>query len=145
MARMVDVTGKPPTTRTAVATGRVRLRTETVAALRAGPLPKGDVLTIAAVAAVMGAKRVPDLIPLCHPIALHAVSPELTVADDGVEIRVTCRTADRTGVEMEALTAVAVAALTVVDLVKGMDPGAVVEGLQVVEKTGGATGDWRAG
>jgi len=111
-ARMVDVTAKDVTARTASATGRVRVSAEVVALLRGGGVPKGDALAVARIAGIMGAKKVPDLVPLCHPIALHGVEVTLTVADDGVEITATCRTADRTGVEMEALTAVSVAALS---------------------------------
>ena len=103
-ARMVDVSAKDVTARSATATGRVRLSEETVAALRAGDVPKGDALAVARIAGIQGAKRTPDLVPLCHPIALHGVSVDLTVDDDGVAISATTRTADRTGVEMEALT-----------------------------------------
>nr|WP_083785354.1 cyclic pyranopterin monophosphate synthase MoaC [Thermobispora bispora] len=141
-ARMVDVSGKEVSARTATATGRVLLSPEAVAALRAGDLPKGDALGVARIAGIMGAKRTPDLVPLCHPIALHGVDVELTVADSGVEISARVKTADRTGVEMEALTAVAVAGLAVVDMVKAVDPAAVISDVRVEEKTGGKTGHW---
>jgi cyclic pyranopterin phosphate synthase len=142
-ARMVDVSAKDVTVRTATATGRVTVSPEVIALLREGGLPKGDALSVARVAGLMAAKRTPDLLPLCHPIALHGVTVDLEVDDAGVAIAVTTRTADRTGVEMEALTAVAVAALTLVDMVKAVDPAAVIGDISVIEKTGGATGDWR--
>jgi cyclic pyranopterin monophosphate synthase len=142
-ARMVDVSGKDVTARTATATGRVLLSREAVAALRDRAVPKGDALAVARVAAIQGAKRTPDLVPLCHPIGLHAVSVELIVADDGVDIAVTTRTADRTGVEMEALTAVATGGLALIDMIKAIDPAAVISDVKVVEKTGGKAGLWR--
>jgi len=141
-ARMVDVTAKEVTARTATASGRVDLSAETVALLRSGGVPKGDVLAVARVAGIMGAKRTPDLVPLCHPIALSGVALDLEVDDAGVAVRASVRTADRTGVEMEALTAVTVACLTVVDMVKAVDPRAVIGAVQVETKTGGKTGDW---
>ncbi|HEX3907033.1 MAG TPA: cyclic pyranopterin monophosphate synthase MoaC [Mycobacteriales bacterium] len=140
---MVDVSGKDVTVRTATATGRVTTSSEVVALVRSGGLPKGDALSVARIAGLMAAKRTPDLLPLCHPIALHGVTVDLDVDDTGVAIRVTTRTADRTGVEMEALTAVAVAALTLIDMVKAVDPAASIGDIRVEEKTGGATGDWR--
>jgi cyclic pyranopterin phosphate synthase len=141
-ARMVDVSGKEITTRSACATGRVLLSAEAVAALRAGTVPKGDALAVARIAGIAGAKRTPDLIPLCHPIGLHAVSVEAVVTDDGVEITAITRTADRTGVEMEALTSVAVAALTVIDMVKAIDPAAAISDVRVEWKEGGKNGPW---
>ncbi len=144
-ARMVDVSGKDVTARTATATGMVLLSAAAVAALRGGSVPKGDALAVARIAAIQGAKRTPDLIPLCHPIALHAVTADLTVEDEGVRIEVTARTADRTGVEMEALTAVTVGALTLIDMVKAIDPAAVISDVQLLEKTGGKSGHWRRG
>jgi cyclic pyranopterin phosphate synthase len=141
-ARMVDVAGKDVTVRTASATGRVTVSAEVVALLRGGGVPKGDALSVARIAGIMGAKRVPDLIPLCHPIALHGVTVDLEVEDDAVAITATCRTADRTGVEMEALTAVAVAGLALVDMVKAVDPAATITGVRVETKTGGKSGDW---
>jgi cyclic pyranopterin phosphate synthase len=142
-ARMVDVSAKDVTARTATATGRVRLSAAAVAALRDGTVPKGDALAVARIAAIQGAKKTPDLIPLCHPIGLHGVTVDLTVADDGVDITVTARTADRTGVEMEALTAVSVGALALIDMIKAIDPAAVICDVQVTEKTGGKSGPWR--
>src|SRR5579875_744890 len=141
-ARMVDVSAKDVTVRTARASGRVLLSAEAVAALRSGQVPKGDALAVARIAGIQGAKKTPDLIPLCHPIGLHGVTVDLTVCDDGVDITATARTADRTGVEMEALTSVSVAALALIDMVKAIDPGAVVTDVRVDEKTGGKSGAW---
>jgi cyclic pyranopterin phosphate synthase len=142
-ARMVDVTAKEVTVRAATASGRVRVSPEVIRLLRDGAMPKGDVLAVARIAGIQGAKRTPDLVPLCHPIAVHGVQVELAVADDAVEITASVRTADRTGVEMEALTAVSVAALTVVDMIKAVDPAAVIGDVRVETKTGGKSGDWR--
>ena len=142
-ARMVDVSGKDVTARTATATGRVLLSPAAVAALRDGTLPKGDALAVARIAGIQGAKRTPDLIPLCHPIGLHGVTIELAVLDEGVDITAVTRTADRTGVEMEALTAVAAAGLALIDMIKAVDPAAVLTAIRVEEKTGGKTGLWR--
>ncbi len=142
-AHMVDVSGKEVTGRAATASGRVLVSADAVAALRDRTVPKGDALAVARIAAIQGAKRTPDLIPLCHPIGLHSVDVDLEVTDDGVTIRVTVRTADRTGVEMEALTAVCVGALALIDMVKAIDPAAVVSDVRVEEKTGGKTGTWR--
>src|SRR5579864_4086334 len=142
-ARMVDVSAKDVTVRTARASGRVLLTPAAVAALRAGAVPKGDALAVARIAGIQGAKRTPELIPLCHPIGLHSVSVDLEVHDDGVWIGATTRTADRTGVEMEALTAVAVAGLALIDMVKAIDPAAVISDVRVEEKAGGKTGGWR--
>jgi len=139
---MVDVSGKNVSVRRAVAAGRVRTTPEVVALLRADGLPKGDALAVARIAGIMGAKRTPDLVPLCHPIALHSVEVDLTLVEDGVEITATTRTADRTGVEMEALTAVAVAGLTLVDMIKAVDPAAVIDQIRVLRKEGGKTGEW---
>jgi len=141
-ARMVDVTAKPVTARTATAAGRLIVSARVVGLLRGEGVPKGDALAVARIAAVMGAKKVPDLIPLCHPVALHGVDVELMVADDAVEIRVTARTADRTGIEMEALTGVAVAGLALHDMVKAVDPAAVLTDVRLLSKTGGRSGDW---
>ena len=141
-ARMVDVSGKDVTTRSATATGTVLLSPAAVAALRAGNVPKGDALAVARIAGIMGAKRTPDLIPLCHTIGLHSVSVDLEVADHGVRISAVTRTADRTGVEMEALTAVSVAGLALIDMVKAIDPAAVITDVRVEEKSGGASGSW---
>ena len=139
---MVDVSAKDISTRSATASGRVLLSPAAVAALREGNVPKGDALAVARIAAIQGAKRTPDLVPLCHPIGLHGVAVELAVADDGVHIEVTARTADRTGVEMEALTAVTVGALALIDMIKAVDPAAVISDVKVLEKTGGKTGHW---
>jgi cyclic pyranopterin monophosphate synthase len=139
---MVDVSGKDVSVRTAIATGRVRVSPAVVELLRGEGLPKGDALAVARIAGIQAAKRTPDLVPLCHPIAIHGVTVDLAVARDAVEITATVRTADRTGVEMEALTCVAVAGLTVVDMVKAVDPGAVITDVRVESKTGGKSGDW---
>ena len=141
-ARMVDVGDKAVTARTATATGRVDLSAEVVALLRGQGVPKGDALAVARIAGIMGAKRTPDLVPLCHPIALSGVTVDLVVDDAGVAVSATARTTDRTGVEMEALTAVSVACLTLVDMTKAVDPRAVIGAVQVEAKTGGKTGDW---
>ena len=141
-ARMVDVSGKPVTSRTATASGRVVLSPAVVELLRGSGVPKGDALAVARIAGIQAAKRTPDLVPLCHPIAIHGVEVDLTVVDDGVEIAATVRTADRTGVEMEALTCVAVAALALIDMVKAVDPAAVIAQIQVDSKTGGTSADW---
>jgi cyclic pyranopterin phosphate synthase len=148
-ARMVDVSAKRVTERVAVASGRVLVSEEVIALLRpsggrAGSrLPKGDALGVARVAGIMGAKRTPDLVPLCHPLAISGVTVDLEVLDDAVAITATVRTTDRTGVEMEALTAVSVAALTVVDMVKAVDKAAVITDIRVESKTGGKSGPWQ--
>lgn len=141
-ARMVDVSGKDVTTREAVAAGRVLVSAEVVALLRGDGVPKGDALGVARVAGIMAAKRTPDLVPLCHPLAISGVTVDLEVTDEAVEITATVRTSDRTGVEMEALTAVSVAGLTVVDMVKAVDKSAVITDVRVLTKTGGKSGDW---
>ncbi|MCZ4067745.1 cyclic pyranopterin monophosphate synthase MoaC [Microbacterium sp. H37-C3] len=142
-ARMVDVTAKQPTVRAATARGFVRCSPEVVAALRDGAVPKGDVLAVARIAGIQAAKRTPDLLPLAHVIGVHGVVVDLDITDDGIEIEATARTADRTGVEMEALTSVSVAALAVVDMVKGMDKATSIENVRITAKTGGRSGDWR--
>ena len=141
-ARMVDVTDKTPTVRSATATGFVRCGATVVAALRDGTTPKGDVLAVARIAGIQGAKRCAELLPLAHVIGVHGASVDLSIDDDGVRVSATVRTADRTGVEMEALTAVAVAALAVVDMVKGLDKSVSIEGVRLEAKTGGKSGDW---
>jgi cyclic pyranopterin phosphate synthase len=141
-ARMVDVADKAVTVRRAVAAGRVRTTPEVIALLRQDALPKGDALGVARVAGIMGAKRTPDLIPLCHPIALHGVTVDLALTEDAVDIEVAARTADRTGVEMEALTAVAAAGLALIDMIKAVDPSASLEAVRVLRKEGGKTGTW---
>ncbi len=142
-AHMVDVSGKQVTVREASAAGRVHVSSEVVAALRGEGVPKGDVLAVARVAGIQAVKRTPDLIPLAHPIAVHAVAVDLTVSDDAVDITATVRTADRTGIEMEALTAVSVTALTVVDMVKALDRHTRITDIRVTAKSGGRSGDWR--
>ena len=144
-ARMVDVSGKEVTARSATATGRVLVSDEVVRLLRAGGVPKGDAIAVARIAGIQAAKRTPDLVPLCHPIAVHGVDVALQVDDDAVAISATVRTADRTGVEMEALTCVAVAGLALIDMVKAVDPSATITDVRVERKTGGSSGDWRRG
>ena len=141
-ARMVDVGDKDVTRRTATARGRVEVSADVVGLLRGEGVPKGDALGVARVAGIMAAKRTPDLVPLCHPLAISGVEVDLEVADDAVEITASVRTTDRTGVEMEALTAVTVAALTVVDMVKAVDKRARITDVEVVAKAGGRSGDW---
>ena len=141
-ARMVDVTAKQPTVRSATATGVVRCSPEVVAALRDGTVPKGDVLAVARIAGIAGAKRTAELLPLAHVIGVHGAVVDLVVDDHGVDVTATVRTADRTGVEMEALTAVAVAGLAVVDMVKGLDKSVELTDVRLVAKTGGKSGDW---
>ncbi|MFC9230609.1 cyclic pyranopterin monophosphate synthase MoaC [Streptomyces decoyicus] len=142
-ARMVDVSEKDVTARTARARGRVLVSSQVIELLRGEGMPKGDALATARIAGIMGAKRTPELIPLCHPLAVSGVKVDLSLTDDAVEITATVKTTDRTGVEMEALTAVSVAALTVVDMIKAVDKAAVISDIRVEEKTGGKSGDWR--
>ena len=141
---MVDVSAKDVTVRSASARGRVLLSPTAVAALRGGAVPKGDALAVARIAGLQAAKRTPDLVPLAHPVAVHGVVVELDVADDGVDIEATVRTADRTGVEMEALTCVTVAALALVDMVKAVDRHARITDVRVTAKSGGRSGAWTA-
>ncbi len=141
-ARMVDVSAKEVSARKAVASGKVLVSAEVVAALRGGGVPKGDALAVARIAGIQGAKRTPDLVPLCHPIAISGVTVDLRVDDDAVAITATVKTTDRTGVEMEALTAVTVAGLALVDMVKALDPAAVISDVRVESKDGGKTGHW---
>ena len=141
-ARMVDVTDKAVTARTATARGRVEVSAHVIELLRGDGVPKGDAIATARIAGIMAAKRTPDLVPLCHPLAISGVEVDLTVDDDAVAITATVRTADRTGVEMEALTAVTVAALTVIDMVKAVDKSARITDVEVVAKSGGKSGDW---
>ena len=142
-ARMVDVSGKDVTVRTATASGRVLVSREVVALLRGSGVPKGDALAVARIAGIQAAKRTPDLVPLCHPIAIHGVEVDLQVTDDSVLVSATVRTADRTGVEMEALTCVAVAGLALVDMVKAVDRAATITDVRVEAKSGGRSGEWR--
>ena len=142
-ARMVDVTDKQPTVRSATARGFVRCAPEVVASLRDGSVPKGDVLAVARIAGIQGAKRCAELLPLAHIIGVHGASVDLAIEDEGVAIEATVRTADRTGVEMEALTAVSVAALAIVDMVKGLDKSSSIENVRITAKEGGRSGSWK--
>lgn len=141
-ARMVDVAEKQVTDRRATAEAFVRTAPHVIELLRGAGVPKGDALAVARIAAITGTKRTPDLIPLCHPIAVHGVDVDLIVEDDGVRITVTVRTADRTGVEMEALTGVSVGALAMIDMVKGVDRSAMIDRVVLLEKTGGRSGHY---
>ncbi|MFQ5775045.1 MAG: cyclic pyranopterin monophosphate synthase MoaC [Kiloniellaceae bacterium] len=145
-AVMVDVSAKPETARVAVAKGSIVMRPETLARIREGAVEKGDVLSVARLAGIMGAKRTPDLIPLCHPLPLGSVTVDLTLAPerDAVDITATCKLAGRTGVEMEALTAVAVAALTVYDMCKAVDRGMRIVDIRLTHKSGGKSGSYEA-
>ena len=143
-ARMVDVSAKPATPREAMATGFIRMAPETLALAIAGGGKKGDVRAVAEIAGVMAAKRTAELIPLCHPLALSKVEVTVSSADQGFEVVARVKTTGPTGVEMEALTAVTVACLTLYDMLKAADRGMVIEGVRVLEKSGGASGDWRA-
>ena len=142
-ANMVDTSGKEATTRIATASGKVTMKPEVLSAIASGQAPKGDVLATARIAGIMGAKKTSELIPLCHPIALNKVEIELKIESDGVSILATAKTTDRTGVEMEALTAVSVTGLTLIDMIKAMDPHAAIRDVQVETKSGGKTGDWK--
>ncbi len=138
--KMVDVGAKAKTERVAIASGRVRMSTEALEAIREGRVEKGDVISAARLAGIMAAKKTPDFIPLCHPLALSGVEVEVQPVVVGVEVRATVRTVDRTGVEMEALTAVTAAALTVYDMCKSIDRGMVIEGVTLEHKSGGRSG-----
>lgn len=142
-ARMVDVSAKDVSTREAVAAGRLHTTSAVIDLLRRDGLPKGDALAVARIAGIAGAKRTPDLVPLCHPVALHAVSVDLQLTDDTVEITATTRTADRTGVEMEAFTAVVAAGLALYDMVKAVDRSAILSDVRLLAKSGGRSGSWR--
>ena len=144
-AHMVDVSAKAVTVRTASAAGAVRCSAAVVEALRGDGVPKGDALAVARLAGIQAAKRTPELVPLAHPVAVHAVEVDAVVVDDGVELSATVRTADRTGVEMEALTCVAVAGLALVDMVKALDREAVITDVRVTAKSGGRSGSWTRG
>lgn len=143
-ARMVDVGAKGETRRTAVAAGRIRMNAAALAAIRDGAVPKGDVLAAARIAGIMAAKKTADLIPLCHPLGLDAVTVDFTLVDDAVEARASASLTARTGVEMEALTAVSIALLTIYDMAKALDKGMVIESVRLIEKRGGKSGDWIA-
>lgn len=140
---MVDVGAKSASARSAVAAGTLRTTAEVVRQISDGALPKGDALATARIAGIMAAKKTPDLVPLCHPIAISGVGVEFALGTESIEVTATVRTADRTGVEMEALTAVAVAGLTLHDMIKAADPAAVMDGVRVLAKDGGKTGSWR--
>ncbi|MDQ5841328.1 MAG: cyclic pyranopterin monophosphate synthase MoaC [Chloroflexota bacterium] len=142
-ARMVDVTAKQPTVREATAAGLVRCSPQVVAVLRSGDVPKGDVLAVARIAGISAVKRTAELLPLAHVIGIHGVVVDLKITPEGVQVSVTLRTADRTGVEMEALTGVAVAALAVIDMVKGIDKSTSISDVRLVAKSGGRSGDWQ--
>ncbi len=144
-ARMVDVSGKDITARTATAAGRFETTAEVIGLLRRDGLPKGDALAVARIAGIAAAKRTPDLVPLCHPVALHGVRVDLDVSDTHVDITATTRTADRTGVEMEALTSVVAAGLALYDMVKAVDRAARLTDVRLLAKDGGRSGAWRAG
>ena len=143
--RMVDVSAKPATAREAVARGRVRLAPATLALVREGRVGKGDVIGIAELAGIIGAKRTAELIPLCHPLALSSVTVRVSVAEPGLLVEATARTTGPTGVEMEALTAVSVACLTIYDMLKAVERGIVIEAIELVAKSGGKSGEWRRG
>lgn len=143
-ARMVDVGGKAETHRVAIAKGAIRMNAATLAAIAAGNAPKGDVLGTARIAGIMAAKRTGDLIPLCHPLSLDAVNIDFELVENGVECTATASLTGKTGIEMEALTAVSIALLTVYDMAKALDKGMVIEGVRLIEKRGGKSGTWRA-
>jgi molybdenum cofactor biosynthesis protein MoaC len=143
-AHMVDVGAKPATERRAIAEGRIRMAAAALAAIRAGNMPKGDVLSAARIAGIMAAKRTADLIPLCHPLALTKVTVDFAWEDGGILVRASAATTGPTGVEMEALTAASVALLTLYDMAKALDRAMVLEGIRLLEKSGGRSGDWRA-
>lgn len=143
-AHMVDISGKTETSRQAIARGRIDMSEEAVRAIREGNAKKGDVLGVARVAGIMAAKRTSDLIPLCHPLPINGVSIDFTIVDEGVEATATVRVHGQTGVEMEALTAVSAALLTIYDMVKAVDKGMIIRDIRLLEKTGGKSGDWRA-
>jgi len=143
-ARMVDVGEKPPSRRTATATGRIRMSALALAAILDGDVPKGDVLATARIAGVMAAKRTAELIPLCHPLGLDAVSVDFTFEQDAIRATATASLTARTGVEMEAMTAVSIALLTIYDMAKAIDKAMVIEDIRLLAKRGGRSGDWQA-
>ncbi len=142
-AHMVDVTGREVTVRIADTSAQVNLSASVVALLRDGATPKGDVLSTARIAGIMAAKKTSELIPLCHPIAINTISIDLAITDSGVAIKARVITSDRTGVEMEALTAVSVAGLTIIDMIKALDPAATITDIRIDSKSGGKNGDWK--
>jgi cyclic pyranopterin phosphate synthase len=143
-ARMVDVGAKAATPRVAVAAGRIRMSTAALAAIRDGTVPKGDVLAAARIAGIMAAKRTAELIPLCHPLALDAVTIDFAIEADAVAVTASASLTGKTGVEMEAMTAASIALLTIYDMAKAVDKGMVIENVRLIEKRGGKSGDWRA-
>ncbi|KPL67545.1 molybdenum cofactor biosynthesis protein MoaC [Erythrobacter sp. SG61-1L] len=143
-ARMVDVGAKAATARKAVATGRIRMSPEALDAIRDGDAPKGDVLAAARIAGIMAAKKTGDLIPLCHPLALDAVTVDFAFEADGVRATATASLTGKTGIEMEAMTATSVALLTIYDMAKALDKGMVIEGVRLLAKSGGKSGEWHA-
>ena len=143
-ARMVDVGGKAATQRVAIASGRIRMSAEALAAIRDGAVPKGDVLAAARIAGIMAAKKTAELIPLCHPLALDTVGLDFSFEDGALRVSATAALTGKTGVEMEALTAASVALLTIYDMAKALDKGMVIEDLRLIEKRGGKSGDWKA-
>jgi cyclic pyranopterin phosphate synthase len=143
-AHMVDVSAKPATARAATATGRIAMNPEALAAIRAGAVAKGDVIAVARVAGIMAAKSTAELIPLCHPLPISGVTLDLAFEDDAIAATATVRTTHGTGVEMEAMTAVSVALLTVYDMAKALDRAMVIGAVRLIAKSGGRSGDWRA-
>ncbi len=143
-ARMVDVGGKAETQRVAIASGRIRMSEQTLAAIQDGAVPKGDVLAAARIAGIMAAKKTAELIPLCHPLALETVTLDFTIEDDGVRATATAALTGKTGVEMEAMTATSIALLTIYDMVKALDKGMVIQEVRLIEKRGGKSGNWKA-
>jgi cyclic pyranopterin monophosphate synthase len=143
-ARMVDVGGKAETQRLAIASGRIRMSTEALAAIRAGDAPKGDVLAAARIAGIMAAKKTAELIPLCHPLALDAVTLDFAFEHDAIRATATASLTGKTGIEMEAITATSIALLTIYDMAKALDKGMIIEDLRLIEKRGGKSGRWRA-
>lgn len=143
-ARMVDISAKPATHREATATGRIDMSADALAAIREGTIKKGDALGVARIAGIMAAKKTADLIPLCHPLPISGVTVDLTLDDSGVKVTATVATTHGTGVEMEAMTAVSVALLTIYDMAKAVDRRMVIGGVRLVAKSGGRSGDWRA-
>ena len=143
-ARMVDVGGKAESRRVAVAEGRIAMSAEALAAIRDGTVPKGDVLAAARIAGIMAAKRTAELIPLCHPLALDAVTVDFEIEDGAVRVIASASLTGRTGVEMEALTAASIVLLTIYDMAKALDKGMIISGIRLLEKRGGKSGDWKA-
>ena len=143
-AHMVDVGGKPATARRAVASGRITMSVQALEAIRAGNAPKGDVLGTARIAGIMAAKRTGELIPLCHPLGLEAVNIDFAYEEGAIRATATASLTGKTGVEMEAMTAVSVALLTIYDMAKAIDKGMVIEGVRLIAKSGGKSGDWQA-